>query len=61
MGDVAYKYANIEQDLPTQNADERACRRAMAKIRSLADILPAHDPLVLSRWPGGIIGDVPGL
>ena len=34
-----------------------ACREAMAKIRSLADIvLPAHDPLTLERWPGGIIG-----
>jgi hypothetical protein len=29
----------------------------MAKVRALADlVLPAHDPLTLKRWPGGIIG-----
>jgi hypothetical protein len=32
----------------------------MAKIRMLADIvLPAHDPLTLERWPGGVIGGKP--
>ena len=37
--------------------DQQACLEAMAKIRSLADVvLPAHDPLVLVRWPDGIIG-----
>ncbi len=40
--------------------NEQACRQAMAKIRSLADIvLPAHDPLTLQRWPNGIIGAKP--
>ena len=59
-GDVVYKYANIEQDRPTRSPDPAACRAAMAKIRSLADIvLPAHDPLTLKRWPGGIIGGRP--
>jgi glyoxylase-like metal-dependent hydrolase (beta-lactamase superfamily II) len=61
-GDVVYKYENIEKDRPTRSPDERVCREAMARIRSLADIvLPAHDPLTLERWPGGIIaaGTVP--
>jgi len=56
-GDVVYKYENIERERPTRSPDPRACREAMAKIRGLADIvLPGHDPLVLGRWPGGIIG-----
>ncbi len=59
-GDVVYKYENIEKDRPTRSPDPRACREAMAKIRSLADIiLPAHDPLTLDRWPEGIIGAHP--
>ncbi|UCG57017.1 MAG: N-acyl homoserine lactonase family protein [Phycisphaerales bacterium] len=56
-GDVVYKYENIEKDRPTRGPDEHACREAMARIRSMADIvLPAHDPLTLERWPDGIIG-----
>jgi len=56
-GDVVYKYENIERDRPARSPDPRACREAMTKIRGLADIvLPGHDPLVLERWPGGIIG-----
>jgi glyoxylase-like metal-dependent hydrolase (beta-lactamase superfamily II) len=59
-GDVVYKYENIEKDRPTRSPDERICREAMARIRSLADIvLPAHDPLTLERWPDGIIGACP--
>jgi N-acyl homoserine lactone hydrolase len=59
-GDVVYKYQNIEKDRPTRSPDEQACRNAMAKIRSMADIiLPAHDPLTLERWPDGIIGRKP--
>jgi glyoxylase-like metal-dependent hydrolase (beta-lactamase superfamily II) len=58
-GDVVYKYDNIEKDRPTRSPDERACREAMARIRSLADIvLPAHDPLALERWPNGVIGTI---
>ncbi len=60
-GDVVYKYENIEKDRPARSPDEAACRQAMAKLRSLADIvLPGHDPLTLDRWPGGVIGDGPG-
>jgi glyoxylase-like metal-dependent hydrolase (beta-lactamase superfamily II) len=59
-GDVVYKYENVERDRPARTPDEGYCRRAMDKIRSLADIvLPAHDPLTLERWPGGIIGGRP--
>jgi glyoxylase-like metal-dependent hydrolase (beta-lactamase superfamily II) len=60
-GDVVYKYENLERDRPTRSPDEAACRQAMAKVRSLADIvLPAHDPLTLERWPGGVIGAATG-
>ena len=56
-GDVVYKYENIERGRAIRSPDERACREAMARIRSLADIVvPAHDPLTLQRWPDGIIG-----
>jgi glyoxylase-like metal-dependent hydrolase (beta-lactamase superfamily II) len=59
-GDVVYKYENIEKDRPINSPDEKSCRAAMKKIRSLADIvLPAHDPLTLERWHGGIIGGLP--
>lgn len=59
-GDVVYKYENIEKDRPTRSPDPEICRDAMARIRSLADIvLPAHDPLTLQRWPNGIIGGLP--
>lgn len=59
-GDVVYKYENIEKNRPARSPDEKACRDAMARIRSLADIiLPAHDPLTLERWPDGIIGGIP--
>jgi glyoxylase-like metal-dependent hydrolase (beta-lactamase superfamily II) len=59
-GDVVYKYENIEKDRPARSPDESACRQAMAKIRSLADIvLPGHDPLTLTRWPDGLIGALP--
>ncbi len=68
-GDVVYKYANIEGDRTgvtpgreriINTADPAACRRAMATIREVADyVLPAHDPAVLDRWTGGIIGAKP--
>jgi glyoxylase-like metal-dependent hydrolase (beta-lactamase superfamily II) len=56
-GDVVYKYENIERNRPTRSPSPPACLDAMTKIRALADlVLPAHDPLTLERWPGGIIG-----
>lgn len=60
-GDVVYKYENIERDRPINSPNPAMCRDAMAKIRSLSDIiLPAHDPETLDRWPNGIIGGKPG-
>ena len=60
-GDVVYQYENIEKNRATNSPDERACLDAMAKIRSLADVvLPAHDPLTLERWPAGVIGGKQG-
>lgn len=59
-GDVAYLYENIERDRPVNSGDPQACRAALARIRERADIvLPAHDPLVAVRHPGGIIGRPP--
>lgn len=59
-GDTVYLYENIEKNLPTNSPDRRACVDAMARIRSLSDIvLPAHDPETLVRWPDGIIGAHP--
>jgi glyoxylase-like metal-dependent hydrolase (beta-lactamase superfamily II) len=56
-GDVVYLYENIETNRPGNSPAPQACLEAMAKIRSLTDIvLPAHDPLTLERWPGGVIG-----
>ncbi len=60
-GDVVYKYANIEGDRPINSPNPNACRDAMAKIRALVDVaVPAHDPLTMERWPGGVIGGKPG-
>ena len=62
-GDVVYLYENIEKNRPANPkpspdpSDRAAVLKAMEKIRSLADIvLPAHDPLTLERWPGGVVG-----
>jgi glyoxylase-like metal-dependent hydrolase (beta-lactamase superfamily II) len=59
-GDVVYLYDNIEQDRPINSGNPDACRAAMARIREEADIvLPAHDPLVAERHPGGMVGRPP--
>lgn len=61
-GDVVYLYDNIEQDRPGRSPDPNACYGAYTRIRAMADIiLPAHDPLTLERWPGGLIGGKPGI
>jgi hypothetical protein len=53
-------YDNIEQMRPGRSPSPPDCIEAMEKIKSLADIvLPAHDPLTLRRWPGGVIGALP--
>lgn len=59
-GDTVYLYDNIEGNRPNRSPDPQACFEAMARIRSLADIVvPAHDPETLERWPGGVIGGLP--
>ena len=57
-GDVVSLYANIEQDIPVAVADDlEECRRAMEKVRRAGDLaLPSHDPEVMRRYPGGVIG-----
>lgn len=56
-GDVAFLYGNIEQNHPVgliTSVEE--CYTAMARIRREADlIVPAHDPLILERYPQGVI------
>mgnify|MGYP005836651709 CR=1 FL=1 len=55
-GDVAYMFENIEVDRPIRSDDIVACREALRILRSKGDIiLPGHDPLILERYPDGII------
>lgn len=57
-GDVVSLYANLERDIPVAVHDDLdECRRAMDKIRRAGDfVLPSHDPEVMRRHPGGVIG-----
>jgi len=56
-GDTCYMYENYTNDRPIGWATPEDCRRAMARIRMQADfIVPGHDPCVLEKHPGGIIG-----
>lgn len=56
-GDLIYKYENLETPRPPGWTDVNAWWKALEKIRTMGDfVLPAHDPEVLSRWPGGVIG-----
>lgn len=56
-GDLVYTYDNLEGDRPPGWTDVARWRPAMEKIRQMGDIIvPGHDPLVLERWPGGVIG-----
>jgi N-acyl homoserine lactone hydrolase len=56
-GDVAFLYGNIEKNHPVGLLTSVAeCYTAMARIRREADlIVPAHDPQLLERHPGGLI------
>jgi hypothetical protein len=57
FSDSVFKYDNVEKDIPlglSQSLDD--CRQAYDRIRREADILvPAYEPEVLKRHPGGII------
>jgi len=57
-GDVVSLYQNLEADEPIGVAEDfEAVRRAMRRIRNEAEIvIPSHDPAVLVRHPGGVIG-----
>jgi|DewCreStandDraft_4_1066084.scaffolds.fasta_scaffold00676_16 glyoxylase-like metal-dependent hydrolase (beta-lactamase superfamily II) len=56
-GDLIYKYENLETPRPPGWTDVNEWWKALDKIRAMGDfVLPAHDPEVLSRWPGGVIG-----
>lgn len=57
-GDVVYLYDNLE---PRERApgwvDAGLWAEAARKVRAMGDlVLPGHDPEVLCRWPGGVIG-----
>lgn len=56
-GDLVYKYSNWEENIAPGWTDVEAWKKAAEKIRASGDfIVPAHDPEVLERWPGGVIG-----
>jgi len=56
-GDTVFYYANLEQNHPVGLAvDIVQCYRAMARIRQLGGILvPPHDPVLLQKYPDGIV------
>lgn len=55
-GDVAYLYENLERERPTRCDDIEAARAALRRLKGEGDIvLPGHDPLVLERFPGGLV------
>jgi glyoxylase-like metal-dependent hydrolase (beta-lactamase superfamily II) len=57
-GDTVQMYANVEQNDPIGIwMDDEECWRALEIARKEPDILvPGHDPLVLERHPGGVVG-----
>ena len=57
-GDTVQMYANLEQNDPIGIwMDDDECRRALEIARHEPDLLvPGHDPRVLERYPGGVIG-----
>jgi len=57
-GDTVQMYANLEQNDPIGIwVDEGECWRALEIARDEPDLLvPGHDPRVLERYPGGLIG-----
>jgi glyoxylase-like metal-dependent hydrolase (beta-lactamase superfamily II) len=59
--DTVFTYRNVEQDVPVgANVDLAACYEAMRWAREAGDVqLPCHDPALLHRHPGGVIGALP--
>jgi N-acyl homoserine lactone hydrolase len=56
-GDTIFYYENLEKNHPVGLAVSiLECYRAMERVRAVADILvPPHDPLLLQRYPDGVI------
>jgi len=56
-GDTIFYYENLEKNHPVGLAVNIAqCYQAMEKVRKIADIfVPPHDPLLLQRYPDGVI------
>jgi glyoxylase-like metal-dependent hydrolase (beta-lactamase superfamily II) len=56
-GDVAFLYGNLERNHPVGLVtDVVECYAALERIRREADlVVPAHDPGILERHPGGVI------
>lgn len=57
-GDAAYTYANIEQDIGIGWIAPGEAQAALDRLRKAGDVLiPGHDPMILERYPGGVIGE----
>ena len=56
-GDTVQKYENLEQnDVIGILTDDEQCWHALDIARTTADyVLPGHDPLVLEKYPGGVV------
>jgi glyoxylase-like metal-dependent hydrolase (beta-lactamase superfamily II) len=57
-GDAVYLYKNFEENIPIGWTDPAESLAAFERIRKAGAqiILPGHDPQVLERFPGGVIG-----
>lgn len=56
-GDTIFYYENLEKNHPVGLAvNIPQCYQAMERVRKIADIfVPPHDPLLLKRYPDGVI------
>jgi N-acyl homoserine lactone hydrolase len=56
-GDTIFYYENLEKNHPVGLAvDIVQCYQALERVRAVADIfVPPHDPLLLKRYPDGVI------
>jgi glyoxylase-like metal-dependent hydrolase (beta-lactamase superfamily II) len=56
-GDTVFYYENLEKNHPVGSAVSIVeCYKAMERIRKIGGILvPPHDPLLLQRYPDGVI------
>ena len=55
-GDAAYLFANVEENRAIGWADADDSLAALEKLRAAGDVvLPGHDPLIMQRYPGGVV------